>query len=598
MDTAALPANILLALCPTHSSLGRSSRPAASADSRGTESGRKARTRDSSTAPQALVNRAADGEETPGTVEKPERKASETDELNSFLNPHHTENGYCSRGQVSGTKPTRLQTQQDVQRTPGLARRINIRLASGATEQAQKTQKLETILGLGGSGLQDRLIVSPEAAGQPQVIAQIAGSSQTAGEKKVGQSAKVQCHPGPSGPYRKALQTRNQSEQGQLTAQLQAKTAVTAGKTESKPDGDAVGKSEVVAGRHPADGEARTQADSLRAHLQAQARRQMNPAGPDDSGGSRDKSPGSPDKLAGTEKAAGEKYAQQVVRSTEIAAKEPAATQRSETAGQKLGELAEKFGARAEVSGSAGTGLKQPPNGQSNLDFQNHSGPKEQLAAVQARADSSPIAGDEGGNSSTCNGSDFAGQLASQAQPFGPQEASSPIHTGAPVFSPEGRSATGIGQQLNETIHASLEQGGEEVSVRLNPPSLGRIRIRFRQEDGRLVGLVEVEKAQTRAEIQQSLPQIVRGLQDSGVQLKNMQVLLEEDGASHAGHYRQQSAADWQEGSEDRPDGNSGAGGPAAAEDQAEQWPMQEQGPGKYSQQAPVAGQQSINLWM
>jgi flagellar hook-length control protein FliK len=83
-----------------------------------------------------------------------------------------------------------------------------------------------------------------------------------------------------------------------------------------------------------------------------------------------------------------------------------------------------------------------------------------------------------------------------------------------------------VSKQIQESIHSSLRQDEQQITIRLNPPELGRVSIQFREQDGQLVGLLEVSKAQTRAEIQQALPQIIQNLADSGVQVKRLEVLL------------------------------------------------------------------------
>lgn len=85
---------------------------------------------------------------------------------------------------------------------------------------------------------------------------------------------------------------------------------------------------------------------------------------------------------------------------------------------------------------------------------------------------------------------------------------------------------TSVGKQIQESIHSSLKQGEQQITIRLNPPELGKVSMQFHQQDGQLVGLLEVSRAQTRAEIQQALPQIIQNLTESGVQVKRLEVLL------------------------------------------------------------------------
>jgi flagellar hook-length control protein FliK len=85
-----------------------------------------------------------------------------------------------------------------------------------------------------------------------------------------------------------------------------------------------------------------------------------------------------------------------------------------------------------------------------------------------------------------------------------------------------------IGKQIFESIHCSLSQKGGDghISIRLNPPELGKVLIKFQEQNAQLTGLLEVSKTQTRVEIEQALPQIIRNLMDCGIQIKRLEVVL------------------------------------------------------------------------
>ncbi len=87
-----------------------------------------------------------------------------------------------------------------------------------------------------------------------------------------------------------------------------------------------------------------------------------------------------------------------------------------------------------------------------------------------------------------------------------------------------------IGKQILESIHSSLSQKGQDqqITIRLNPPELGKVFIKFQERDSQIIGLLEVSKPQTRIEIQQALPQIIQNLQNSGIQIKRLEVVLSE----------------------------------------------------------------------
>lgn len=92
--------------------------------------------------------------------------------------------------------------------------------------------------------------------------------------------------------------------------------------------------------------------------------------------------------------------------------------------------------------------------------------------------------------------------------------------------------AADIGRQILESIHSSITQqkGDQQITVRLNPPELGKVFIKLQERNAELTGILEVSRTQTRAEIEHALPQMIRNLADSGIQVKRLEVVLSEQG--------------------------------------------------------------------
>jgi len=142
-------------------------------------------------------------------------------------------------------------------------------------------------------------------------------------------------------------------------------------------------------------------------------------------------------------------------------------------------------------------------------------------------------------NSSTSNNSFNSDpeQILSHKNPQTPvTEQSTNSAEGAKSFNPPGQTSPSetyadVGKQILESIHKPLSQEGEDqqITVRLNPPELGKVFIKLQEQDDQIIGLLEVSKTQTRIEIQQALPQIIRSLQDSGIQIKRLDVVLSEE---------------------------------------------------------------------
>jgi flagellar hook-length control protein FliK len=80
-------------------------------------------------------------------------------------------------------------------------------------------------------------------------------------------------------------------------------------------------------------------------------------------------------------------------------------------------------------------------------------------------------------------------------------------------------------QQIIDAARAPDVSPSSQINLTLNPDQLGRVRISFQQENGEITGMIEVEKAQTRYDIEKDIPQIVASLQDSGMQVKKIDVV-------------------------------------------------------------------------
>jgi flagellar hook-length control protein FliK len=85
-----------------------------------------------------------------------------------------------------------------------------------------------------------------------------------------------------------------------------------------------------------------------------------------------------------------------------------------------------------------------------------------------------------------------------------------------------------LNEQIIQSIQSSLQQDQQQIIIRLNPPELGKVLIQFQQDQDQITGLLQVDKAETRAQIQQALPQIIQNLQDSGIQIKRLDVILQD----------------------------------------------------------------------
>ncbi|MEN6577754.1 MAG: flagellar hook-length control protein FliK [Phycisphaerales bacterium] len=85
--------------------------------------------------------------------------------------------------------------------------------------------------------------------------------------------------------------------------------------------------------------------------------------------------------------------------------------------------------------------------------------------------------------------------------------------------------AQSIGEQILDSVQASAARGDKQVLVRLNPPELGTVLVRFQEQGDFLTGTLEVSSKETRREIEQALPQVARTLQEAGIQVRRLEVV-------------------------------------------------------------------------
>ena len=83
-----------------------------------------------------------------------------------------------------------------------------------------------------------------------------------------------------------------------------------------------------------------------------------------------------------------------------------------------------------------------------------------------------------------------------------------------------------VAEQVQDSVRTSISTGSRQIVIQLNPPELGKVNITFREDTDGITGVLQVDEPQTRHQLQQALPEIIQNLQDSGVQIKKIDVEL------------------------------------------------------------------------
>lgn len=90
----------------------------------------------------------------------------------------------------------------------------------------------------------------------------------------------------------------------------------------------------------------------------------------------------------------------------------------------------------------------------------------------------------------------------------------------------QGQQKQQLMDQIFESIQSSIRQDSRQITIRLNPPELGRVFIKFQENNGHIVGILKVSESQTRYEIEKALPQLMQNLMGTGVAIKRLDVVL------------------------------------------------------------------------
>lgn len=103
-----------------------------------------------------------------------------------------------------------------------------------------------------------------------------------------------------------------------------------------------------------------------------------------------------------------------------------------------------------------------------------------------------------------------------------------------------------VNDQILDSIRSSGAPGEREVFIRLRPPELGTVVVRFQEQGANLTGTLEVSTREAQREIERALPQMVRGLQEAGIQIRRVEVVTSEQSDKHLGedHLQQDT---WQQ---------------------------------------------------
>jgi flagellar hook-length control protein FliK len=100
-----------------------------------------------------------------------------------------------------------------------------------------------------------------------------------------------------------------------------------------------------------------------------------------------------------------------------------------------------------------------------------------------------------------------------------------PARTGVHVVVPQTETTKPVDQILQHLSSVSVSGPQQRIQLTLTPEHLGTIRITFNRAEDEVVGLLEVQKNQTRRQVEQALPQLISAMQNNGVQVRRIEIV-------------------------------------------------------------------------
>ncbi|MFP4106699.1 MAG: flagellar hook-length control protein FliK, partial [Phycisphaerae bacterium] len=130
------------------------------------------------------------------------------------------------------------------------------------------------------------------------------------------------------------------------------------------------------------------------------------------------------------------------------------------------------------------------------------------------------------------------------------------------------------GRQIMEALQARTFQNNDQITIRLDPPEMGSVRIRIQtDESGGLRARLEVENNRTMTELQRETPSLMQRLSENGIEMRRLEFSFtgQDSSDGQAGFSMFQNASDGQ--------GQSAGRGPAGTGEEPEQAVIEEDTP-------------------
>jgi flagellar hook-length control protein FliK len=154
-----------------------------------------------------------------------------------------------------------------------------------------------------------------------------------------------------------------------------------------------------------------------------------------------------------------------------------------------------------------------------------------------------------------------------------------------------------VAAQIAGYLRAHGARAGDEMTIRLNPPELGSVKLNLQAEGSDLRAVLTAESERTYVELRREATALVERLAESGIQVRRIQVVLTTDSGNEADH-----GSPWREGLAQQQQAagqQHGGGGGSSPSGRETQQPTVEAAPQTASRDAGVVlSENSINIWL
>ena len=104
-----------------------------------------------------------------------------------------------------------------------------------------------------------------------------------------------------------------------------------------------------------------------------------------------------------------------------------------------------------------------------------------------------------------------------------------------------------LAEQVVSVVLSNRGDQSQQVTIRLDPPELGTIRLSLQADKDTIRGVVRADNPETFKQLQRETPQLIERLSEGGIQVKQIDVQLSTNGGGTPSGWQSSGAGGWQQ---------------------------------------------------